>query len=170
MPEASVLDPVSLGSSWGLSFSFASASCALTESNDVLRSWMSDFCWLMMGVAYRYMPPSPTASPTTSPMAAAMAMTAAVGSFFFGAGVGADGAAAGWLSCVAGGCCACMGVGSVTVLFFLLGGHTVVQPVLVIFYDLYGHIEFACDEVRVRTVHALGYRVLMRVDETQGGI
>jgi len=37
-------------------------------------------------------------------MAAAMAMTAAVGSFFFGAGVGADGAAAGWLSCVAGGC------------------------------------------------------------------
>ena len=83
---------------------------------------------------------------------------------------GADGAAAGWLSCVAGGCCACMGVGSVTVLFFLLGGHTVVQPVLVIFYDLYGHIEFACDEVRVRTVHALGYRVLMRVDETQGGI
>lgn len=71
---------------------------------------------------------------------------------------------------VAGGCCACMGVGSVTVLFFLLDDHTVVQPVLVIFYDLYGHIEFACDEVRVRTVHALGYRVLMRVDETQGGI
>lgn len=120
---------------------------------------MSDFCWLMMGVACRYMPPSPPASPTTSPMAAAMAMTAAVGSFFFGAGVGADGAAAGWLSCVAGGCCACMGVGSVTVLFFLLGGHTVVQPVLVIFYDLYGHVEFGGHLVGVAVIHTFRQRV-----------
>ena len=103
-------------------------------------------------------------------MAAAMAMTAAVGSFFFGAGVGADGAAAGWLSCVAGGCCACMGVGSVTVLFFLLDDHTVVQPVLVIFYDLYGHIEFACELMAEGTAFLEIQHGLIDNDEVLGFI
>ena len=80
---------------------------------------MSDFCWLMMGVAYRYMPPSPPARPTTSPMAAAMAMRAGIGSFFFGVGCGVSGMVAGCVPCGVGGCCACMGVDSVIVFFFL---------------------------------------------------